>query len=81
MVILCTRICKVQVCRLRIFEHTQTNEAPWVISVVFCLLPTMCTLVGWGPVEGNGDAIGDMCEVQMCSLGICENKGRYDANG
>ena len=30
----------------------------------------MCTLVGWGPVESNGDVIGDKCEVQMCSLGI-----------
>ena len=32
-------------------------------------------------VEISGDAIGDICEVQMRSLGIFEHTGRSDAHG
>ena len=46
-----------------------------------CLLPTGCLPIGlgikvlevplkWAPIESNGDAIGKICEVQMCSIGI-----------
>ena len=34
-----------------------------------------------GTVEHNWDAIGDLCEAQMCSLGIYEHSGRSEAHG
>ena len=29
----------------------------------------------WATLESNGDAIVDMCEVQMCSLGFSSIQG------
>ena len=35
----------------------------------------------WGRVESNGDAIGDICEVLVSSLGIFEHTGFGEPHG